>query len=76
MATRVGLGTISLSSSRVFPPNSPLKLVNPVMFPPGRARLATNPNPTGDELELLRLLHGKVGWLSPLEVLSIATRQI
>ncbi len=29
-----------------------------------------------DELELHWLLDGKVGWLSPLEVLSIATRQI
>ena len=28
------------------------------------------------KLKLLRLLDGQVGWLSPLEVLSIATRQI
>ena len=29
-----------------------------------------------DELEPHRLLDGQVGWLSPLAVLSIATRQI
>jgi hypothetical protein len=33
-------------SSR-FPPSSRLRFDNPVMFPPGRARLATNPFPMG-----------------------------
>jgi hypothetical protein len=48
-ATRFTLGAISLSSSSHFPaiPNS--YMVNPVALPPGRARLATKPAPTGSE---------------------------
>ena len=45
------LGTISLSSSSRFPLSSPARLVSPVMFPPGRARLATNPFPTGSRVK-------------------------
>jgi len=44
---RDAFGTISLSSSNCFaePPDpSPPK---PVTFPPGRAKLATSPDPTG-----------------------------
>ena len=46
-ATRESLGTISLRSSSRFPLNSGRRVANPVMFPPGRARLATKPLPTG-----------------------------
>ena len=46
-ATWESLGTISFSSSSRFPLSSGTRVDNPVMFPPGRARLATNPLPTG-----------------------------
>ena len=45
--TRESLGTISFRSSSRFPLISGARVENPVMFPPGRARLATNPFPTG-----------------------------
>ena len=38
---------ISFKSSSRFPLSSGEKLDSPVMFPPGRARLATSPLPTG-----------------------------
>ena len=41
------MGTTSFRSSSRFPLNSGNTALNPVMFPPGRARLATNPEPTG-----------------------------
>src|SRR5215470_6525167 len=47
MAARLNLGVISCSSSKSFPPISPPMFVSPVIFPPGRARLATSPVPTG-----------------------------
>ena len=40
-------GTVSFRSSNCFPLSSGARVANPVMFPPGRARLATNPFPTG-----------------------------
>jgi hypothetical protein len=46
-AARVKLGAISLSSSSHFPLRLYSNARNPVMLPPGRARLATNPAPTG-----------------------------
>ena len=46
-ATRESLGMISFRSSSCFPLISGARVDNPVMFPPGRARLATNPLPTG-----------------------------
>ena len=48
-ATRESLGTISFRSSSCFPLISGASVDNPVMFPPGRARLATNPFPTGSK---------------------------
>ena len=45
--TRASLGTASLSISSLFVASSNVKLVKPVTFPPGRARLATKPSPTG-----------------------------
>src|SRR5262245_42399761 len=45
--TREILGTASLSNSSRFPVNSRARVVNPVMFAPGRPRLAMNPSSTG-----------------------------
>ena len=47
-ATREILGAASFRSSSLLPCTSGVgSLVNPVMFPPGRARLAMKPEPTG-----------------------------
>ena len=46
-AARLRLGTNSLRSSSHFPLMPYSKFVNPVMFPPGRAKLGTTPAPTG-----------------------------
>ena len=46
-ATRVRLGAISLSNSSHFPLRLYSNALNPVVLPPGRERLATNPAPTG-----------------------------
>jgi hypothetical protein len=46
-AALVTRGAISLSSSSHFPLMLYSKLINPVAFPPGRAKLATKPPPTG-----------------------------
>ncbi len=45
--TRASLGTASLSISSLLVFSSGAKLENPVTLPPGRARLATRPAPTG-----------------------------
>ena len=46
-ATRVTLGAMSLSSSNHFAPIPYSAEVKPVALPPGRAKLATKPAPTG-----------------------------
>ena len=45
--TRASLGTASLSISSLFVFSSVDKPESPVTLPPGRARLATRPAPTG-----------------------------
>ena len=45
--TRASLGTASLSISSLLVFSSGAKLEFPVTLPPGRARLATRPAPTG-----------------------------
>ena len=45
--TRASLGIASLSISSLLVISSDAKLENPVTLPPGRARLATKPAPTG-----------------------------
>ena len=45
--TRASLGTASLSISSLLVFSSGAKLECPVTLPPGRARLATRPSPTG-----------------------------
>src|SRR4029450_6922919 len=47
--TRASWGTASLSISNLFVISSVAKLDMPVTLPPGRARLATRPAPTGSE---------------------------
>jgi hypothetical protein len=46
-ATRESFGINSLSNSTRLPCSSGVLWLTPVMFPPGRARLATSPDPTG-----------------------------
>ena len=48
--TRESPGTISRRSSSRLPVSSEVKPARPVTFPPGRARLATKPAPTGSAL--------------------------
>src|SRR4029077_20438830 len=48
-ATRETPGRISLSGPSRFTASSGKRVASPVTFPPGRARLATNPWPTGSE---------------------------
>ena len=45
--TRASLGSASLSTSGLLLFSSLVRLENPVTLPPGRARLATRPAPTG-----------------------------
>ena len=60
-ATREIFGIISLRSSIRFPLNSGAKLDNPVILPPGRARVATNPLPTGS-----------ISWVMTIGMLAVA----
>jgi len=46
-ATRLTVGTSSRRNSSRLAANSAEKTLTPVALPPGRARLATNPSPTG-----------------------------
>ena len=48
-ATRESFGMVSLSNSSRLPANTGAMVVNPVTFPPGRARLSTNPAETGSD---------------------------
>ena len=51
MPTRERFGSISFSNSNRLPKISlPASAASPVTFPPGRARLATSPVPTGSTL--------------------------
>src|SRR5437868_5501353 len=46
---RASCGTISFNISRYFPATLACRTVKPVMLPPGRAMLATNPLPIGSD---------------------------
>ena len=67
MATRENLGNVCLNRSRRLPSSSDLSVLNPVMFPPGRARLVTSPllsgSPGGrhDDRDRLRRSFGGKG---------------
>jgi len=54
-ATRERPGTASLSSSSRFALSSGEILLSPVTFVPGRARLLTNPVPTGSVLMVITI---------------------
>ena len=54
-ATRPSLGTISFRSSSCFPLISGARVDKPVIFPPGRARLATKPLPTGSSSNVMTI---------------------
>src|SRR5215469_11477030 len=49
MPARTFRGAISFNISSILPKTESSMNVNPVMLPPGRARLSTNPNPTGSD---------------------------
>jgi hypothetical protein len=49
IAARVSPGATSVNSSSHLPPIAASTLMNPVMLPPGRAKPATKPAPTGSE---------------------------
>ena len=51
-AIRERPGTMALSNSTRLPARSGETLVSPVMLPPGRARLATSPLPTGSPTDV------------------------
>ena len=53
--TRASLGTASLSISSLFVFSSGAKPEIPVTFPPGRARLATKPAPTGSAVFVITM---------------------
>ena len=80
-ATRESLGTISFKSSSFFPLISGARLDSPVMFPPGRARLATNPFPTGSGSCAITMgivdvacLAGRVAWGPAVTMMSTLRR--
>ena len=50
IAIRESLGAASFRSSNLFALSSGTIMLKPVTFPPGRARLATNPVATGSVL--------------------------
>ncbi len=54
-ATCESLGLTSLSSSNRFPSSSGAIELNPVIFPPGRARLATMPATTGSPTAIMTM---------------------
>ena len=54
-ATRVALGVTSLSSCSRLPLSSWASTDNPVTLPPGRARLATKPAPTGSPVTAITM---------------------
>jgi hypothetical protein len=54
-ATRAARGIASLSNSSRFDMSSRTKKVDPVTFPPGRARLATRPDATASPLVVMTI---------------------
>jgi len=47
IATRLSVGAISVSNSSILAPSEASEFMNPVMLPPGRERLLTNPGHIG-----------------------------
>ena len=65
-ATRASPGTRSLSSSSRFALRSRVRVLTPVMFPPGRPRLATNPSAMGSKSSAMTI--------GIVDVMSLAAR--
>src|SRR5262249_31469142 len=61
-AIRDNFGIVSFRSSRRLPLSSGARVDSPVMFPPGRARLATNPLKTGSP-----------SWAMTIGIVEVAT---
>jgi hypothetical protein len=62
-ATRVTPGAISLSNSSHFAPMAYSNTVNPVVLPPGRARLLIKPAPIGSITPANTIGTVRVAWL-------------
>src|SRR5262249_1970039 len=62
-ATRFTPGAICLRSTSHFPLKLYLKFIKPVVLPPGRARLSTNPAPTGSETVAKTIGRVRVAWV-------------
>ena len=62
--TRASLGTASLSISSLLVFSSGAKLESPVTLPPGRARLATKPAPTGSPAFVITMGMAVVAFLA------------
>src|SRR5439155_22869669 len=80
-ATRETFGRASCSSSSLFPVSSAVKLDSPVIFPPGRERLATSPLPTGSltlekttGIVLLAPLAARAAGVEPVTITSTFRR--
>ena len=78
---REALGESSLRSSSHLALNSGPKLVKPVIFPPGRARLATKPDPIGSETNVMTIgtapaafLAAQVGLVPAVRMTSTLSR--
>src|ERR1700747_1429693 len=56
--------TISFNSETYFPAMLAFRMVNPVMLPPGRAMLATNPLPIGSETDTKTMGNVRVACIS------------
>ena len=67
--TRESLGIVSFRSSSRFPLSSGASVDNPVMFPPGRARLATNPSQQDrDRFAMTMGIVSSLPWLAWVDV--------
>ena len=82
--TRASLGTASLSISSLLVFSSVAKLESPVTLPPGRARLATKPAPTGSAalvitmgMVVVAFFAANAGWLScDHDQINLKTNQV
>ena len=63
-AIRFAVGTTSLSSASRLAASSPLSVEIPVTFPPGRARLDTNPIATGSPTSAITIGICLVAWIA------------
>ena len=74
--TRVSMGTASLSISNLFVFSWVDKLESPVTLPPGRARLATKPAPTGSGTFVITIGMVVVVFLNKLDTEAVEFRYL